>query len=89
MKTTLIALTLATLSTAAMAGPECTNEPKDKWMPEASMKQKLEADGYRIKVFKTTKGNCYEIYGWDKQNQKVEIYFNPVDGKIVKQVIEK
>jgi len=89
MKATLIALTLATLSTAAMDGPECTTEPKDKWMPEASMKQKLEADGYRIKVFKTTKGNCYEIYGWNKQNQKVEIYFNPVDGKIVKQVNEK
>ena len=83
MKATLIALTLATLSTAALAGPECTTEPKDKWMPEASMKQKLEADGYRIKVFKTTKGNCYEIYGYDKDGKKAEVYFHPVTGAAV------
>lgn len=89
MKTPLIALALLTLSTASLAGPQCTSEAKEKWMTEASMKQKVEADGYRIKVFKTTKGNCYEIYGWDKQNKKVEIYFNPVDGSIVKQNVEK
>ena len=35
--------------------------------------------------FKTTKGNCYEIYGKDKAGQKVEIYYNPVDGSIVKE----
>jgi hypothetical protein len=31
-----------------------------------------------------TDGNCYEIYGKNKQGQKVEVYFNPVDGKVVK-----
>lgn len=29
-------------------------------------------------------GNCYEIYGFDKEENKVEIYFNFVDGSIVK-----
>ncbi len=85
MKTPLIALILTTFGCAAWAGPQCTAEPKEKWIPEATMKQKLEADGYRIKKFKITQGNCYEIYGRDKQDRKVEIYFNPVDGKIVKQ----
>jgi cytochrome b len=28
-----------------------------------------------------TKGNCCEIYGWDKDLQKVETYFDPVSGK--------
>lgn len=36
---------------------------------------------YKIKLFKTTGGNCYEIYGWDKAGKKVEIYFNPVTGE--------
>ena len=89
MKSSLIALILVTVSGSALAGPQCTTEPKEKWLPEDGFRQKLEADGYRIKKFKITKGNCYEIYGRDKQDQKVEIYFNPVDGKIVKQVNEK
>ncbi len=28
--------------------------------------------------------NCYEIYGWNKAKQKVEIYFDPVTGKAIK-----
>jgi hypothetical protein len=43
--------------------------------------------GYKIKVFKVTKGNCYEIYGWDDQKRKVEIYFNPVTGDKVKEIV--
>ncbi len=70
-----------------MAGTECTKEPKDKWKDLDAFKKELEAT-YKIKVFKVTKGNCYEIYGWNKANQKVEIYFNPVNGAVVKQNIE-
>jgi hypothetical protein len=39
--------------------------------------------GYEIKKFKVTGGNCYEIYGYDKDKRKVEIYFDPVSGKVV------
>ncbi len=81
----LLAVTvLSTLAFSVMAAPECTQEPKDKWMSEQDMKTKIEADGYTIKRFATS-GNCYEIYGKDKDGKKVEIYFNPVDGTIVKQ----
>lgn len=76
---------LATLSMGASASPECTSAAKEHWMPEATMKQQLEADGYAIHKFKTTRGNCYEIYGRDKGGEKVEIYFNPVDGRVVKE----
>lgn len=78
-------MSLITLSAAvSFAAPECTKEPKDKWMSEAKMKEMIQAQGYKTKVFKVA-GNCYEIYGWDKNGSKVEIYFNPVDGSIVKQ----
>ena len=70
--------------TAAYAAPECTNEPKEKWMSEQDMKAKIINEGYTIKRFLRS-GTCYEIYGKNKQGKNVEIYFNPVDGKIVKQ----
>ena len=80
-----IALAAIALSVGAQAqaGPTCTSV-KDGWKPEAQFRKDLESQGYQIKVFKVTKGNCYEIYGHDKAGKKVEIYFDPVSGKAVK-----
>ena len=50
-------------------------------MKEGDLKARLEAQGYQIKTFKVSKGQCYEIYGFDKAGQKVEIYFDPATGK--------
>ncbi len=66
---------------------ECTTADRSTWQDEAAFKQQLTEQGYRIEEFKVTDGNCYEIYGWDKDNKKVEIYFNPVDGSKVKEEI--
>lgn len=74
---------LALFATPALAAPPCTDAPKDKWLPQQEMKSRIVADGYKIKKFKVD-GSCYEIYGWDKDSKKVEIYFNPVSGEIVK-----
>ncbi|CAA0099974.1 Uncharacterised protein [Starkeya nomas] len=83
----LIALgTLAPL--AAVAGPTCTTETKDKWMTEDAMKAKVAEMGYqKIKTFKVS-GSCYEIYGYTKDNKKAEVYFNPVTGAVVKSEID-
>lgn len=75
------------VGSAAMAKKDCTDQPKEKWMTEADFKKKVEADGYKIRKFKTP-GTCYEIYGTNKEGKKVEIYFNPVDGAIVKSETE-
>ncbi len=83
----LISTVLMLLSVSAFAGPDCTKEPKAKWQDEKKFQEKLVADGYKIKVFKVTKGNCYEIYGWNKEGKKVEIYFSPIDGSKVKEEI--
>lgn len=78
---------LFVFSTAiAHGGPQCTAKPKIDWKKEKDFKQSLTDQGYKIKFFKVTDGNCYEIYGWDKAGKKVEIYFDPVDGRIVKEV---
>ena len=73
---------LAFGATAAFAGPTCS-VPKDKWMKETDFKSQLVQQGYQIKTFKVSKGQCYEIYGFDKAGQKVEIYFDPQTGAVV------
>ncbi|MBB3649940.1 hypothetical protein FHX14_006182 [Rhizobium sp. BK619] len=66
----------------ALASPSCTKEPKSKWMSEDAMKTKIDSLGYKVKTFEIT-GNCYEIYGKDKDGKRAEVYFNPVSGDIV------
>jgi hypothetical protein len=71
----------------AQAAPNCTAETKDKWLSEDAMKAKVATLGYeRIKTFKVS-GNCYEIYGYTKDGKKAEVYFNPVNGDVVKSEI--
>ena len=71
------------LGGTAAASPTCTSAPKEKWQNQDAFKKNLETEGYKIKVFKVTKGQCYEIYGTDKTGKKVEIYFDPETGKPV------
>ena len=82
MKTIFFAPLLLALSSAAMAGPACTTA-KSTWMAESDFKKGLEAQGYQIKTFKVSKGQCYEIYGFDKTGKKVEIYFDPVTATVL------
>lgn len=70
---------LVSASAAALAGPSC-QVPQDRWMKEADFKARIEKQGYTIKTFKVSKGQCYEIYGVDAAGRKVEIYFDPATG---------
>lgn len=81
-----VALISAFASSAVMAKNYCQPQPKDKWQKEADFKKTLEGQGYQIKTFKVS-GDCYEIYGKNKDGKKVEIYFDPVNGKPVKSEI--
>jgi hypothetical protein len=76
MKKLFAAMILLLPAATVLAGPTC-DVPKDKWMKEADFKAKVEAEGYQIKTFKVSSGQCYEIYGFDTDGKKVEIYFNP------------
>ena len=71
---------------SAHANPICTTEPQTKWMSEEAIKTKIAALGYqKIKSFKVTE-SCYEIYGSDKDDKLVEVYFNPITGNVVPSV---
>lgn len=76
---------------SVFASPQCTTEPENKWMGMHDMQKKIINDyGFTIKLFKVD-DNCYEIYGWQEKRgkvDKIEVYFNPVNGDIVKKVVD-
>ena len=65
----------ATFTMPVFAKADCKAYPKVEWMKGADAKAKIEAQGYAINRFKVD-GNCYEIYGKNKEGKKVEIYFD-------------
>jgi hypothetical protein len=81
------AVALLVSAVPALAGPDCTKEPQDKWLSEEAMKAKIGEMGYKIDVFKI-EDSCYEIYGYNKDGKQVEVYFNPVSGDVVEEEIE-
>ena len=72
----------------AAAKADCKAYPKAEWMKPADARARIEAQGYTIKKFKVD-GNCYEIYGRNKDGKKVEIYYDAKTLEPVKSEIEK
>lgn len=67
----------------------CTTAARSEWIDEDEMKLLVLHRGYRIKTFKVSKTNCYEIYGFDKENHVVEAYFHPLTTRLMLQNIAK
>ncbi|MCZ4321938.1 putative signal peptide protein [Pseudomonas sp. 8BK] len=84
----LLLLSLVLASPLTFAATQCTNADKAQWQDQDKFQADLKTQGYEIKKFKVTGGNCYEIYGFNKDGQKVEIYFDPVTGKAIKGGVE-
>ena len=74
------------IGSAAFAEANCQAHPKNEQIPQATFEKALKNHGFTIKSFKAD-GNCYELYGKNKQGNKVEIYFDTKDGHIVKKEI--
>lgn len=76
-----------------LAAADCPKAPKEQWMHVLDMQKKIVNEyGFAIKKFETS-GDCYEIYGWGLNDAKtefvkIEVYFNPVTGEIVKKEME-
>lgn len=83
MKKILVIAVSLFVTNIAFAKKNCTDQPRDKWMKIEDFKKMMIKKGFQIRKFKQP-GTCYEIYGKNKEGQKVEVYFNPVDGSIVK-----
>ena len=74
---------LSLLPLQALASADCPVYPKSEWAAEETLKKTLTDEGYSIKKFKVD-GNCYEMYGRNKEGKKVEIYFDTKTLAIIK-----
>ncbi|MEO8526379.1 MAG: PepSY domain-containing protein [Caldimonas sp.] len=83
-KSLVIAAALACLAGGALAqhAEKCEEIPKDQWRPQADLERKLGNQGWKISRVKITNG-CYEVYGRDEKNNKVETFFHPKTFEVV------
>lgn len=86
-KTIIVGCTLL-FASSAWAGAKCDKHPKNEWIAEADAKARIQSLGYKISKFKVD-GNCYEIYGFDKEGRKAEVYFDTKTLAVVKAEIKK
>jgi len=80
--TTLLRLCLGVLALACATGAFADGNfkcdvPKAEWKKQTELKDKLLADGWKkVRQVKTENG-CYEVYGFNEKNERVEVFFNP------------
>ena len=71
-----VLLALAAAGAQAQHAEKCEAIPKEEWKPQAELERKLTDMGWKISRVKITNG-CYEVYGRDEKNAKVEVFFHP------------
>ena len=89
-KITIVTVAAALLATAATAqagslGRPCTAAPQSQWLSIQQLQAKVEAQGYTVRKAKLKKA-CGELYTLDKNGQRVELFVDPTNGKIVGQL---
>ena len=74
---------LITACAIALAAPafaqhaeKCEPIPKAEWKTEAELQRKLADMGWKVSRIKVENG-CYEVYGRDEKNGRVEVFFHP------------
>ena len=78
-----IAATLVAGPAMAHGFDDCTKEAKDKWKPQAEAEAAATVAGYTVTRSRID-GSCYEVYAKDKDGNKFELFYNPVDLQLVK-----
>ena len=78
----LVLLAASAAASAQVHAEKCEPIPQAEWRPQAELERKLANQGWKISRVKITNG-CYEVYGRDERNQKVETFFHPRTFEIV------
>lgn len=85
----LVLLALAATGRAFASTPgeqvRCTSQPRTAWLSEARIKEKFGADKYAAVKFKVSRTNCYEFYAVTHEGDIVEAYYDPIDGRLVRE----
>ncbi len=72
-----LSASLLTCGTALAHGEFKCDVPKAEWRKQMDLQQKLLDDGWKkVRQVKVDNG-CYEVYGFDENGKRAEVYFNP------------
>ncbi|MFK7992669.1 MAG: PepSY domain-containing protein [Granulosicoccus sp.] len=55
----------------------CDSGDKSNWKSEEALIEKITAEGWQVRKVKED-GGCYEVYGRDPEDRRVEAYFDPL-----------
>ncbi len=80
---TTTSMVLAFASPVMASDNDYCGNTSGEWMSRDAVKSIMIENGYDVRRIKQDDG-CYEIYAIDKKGDRVEVYINPVTGKIVK-----
>lgn len=69
-------LAASTTTAFAQHAEKCEPIPKEEWKSQAELEKKLTDQGWKVTRVKIENG-CYEVYGRDEKNRKVETFFHP------------
>lgn len=70
------------LSAPVFAGQRCASPAQDQWMSKADLTAAFVEKGYDVRNVKIENG-CYEVYALDTNKARVELYVDPVTGKVL------
>lgn len=79
MRTIIVTLFITGLSFQSVNATglhRCDSGEKSSWQSQQSLKEKLLADGWKVRKIKED-GGCYEVYGTSPEGQRGEAYFHP------------
>jgi uncharacterized membrane protein YkoI len=80
---TVFALTLAAGYSLASDSSMDTSASRDNWLPMDEVASNLRADGYDLREIEIEDGR-YEVEAIASDGRRVELYIDPVIGKILK-----
>lgn len=66
---------------------DCTTAPQSDWKPRTDAEAAAKEAGHTVRGSKI-EGTCYEVYAISKDGKKVELFYNPVDLKLMKTVVK-
>jgi hypothetical protein len=75
IKPIVITFSLLLMSGSALADDDC-DDPVAGWQPRENLRQKLEAEGWKVFRIKVDDG-CYEVKGRDPDGHRVEAEYSP------------
>jgi hypothetical protein len=78
----LVGLAGISAAQASSLGRPCTSAPESRWLSLEALKARAEAQGYKVQKAKL-KAACAEIYAFDRNGVRTELFLDPTSGDIV------